>query len=84
MDWDKFGLPNPDDAAERFAMAVLEVAEIAVVWAIAIGSYKLLDRIRLGFKPREFWQWLQTPEGNFADYLARKQRKDDGTAADGG
>jgi len=73
-------LPDPEALGEAALVAGLEIAQIVAVWFIALESYKLLDRVRLSFKPREFWAWLQTPEGTFADYMARSQR--DGTETD--
>lgn len=67
--------PHPDNPGEALVLVALEVLEILAVWFVALRVYQILDVLRLKFRPREFWAWLQTPEGSFAEYVARTQRE---------
>lgn len=64
------------DIPDAVIIAAVEILQILVVWVLAIQIYKWLDVARARFNPREFWAWLQTPEGSFAEYVARDTRED--------
>lgn len=57
----------------RFLEIANEIAYIAIVWYLTVKLLEWVMDAEEVWNPKEFWDWLQTGEGKFAEWLATTQ-----------